>query len=46
VTPIHQSKSAGVPEHVRVSFEGKSCHVTCPLDHASEAGRRERRAAF
>jgi len=39
---VGQGKSAGVPEHVRVRLEPELGLSPGSLDHASEAGRRER----
>ena len=43
---VRQRVAAGVPEHVRVRLKAKLGLDACPLDHAGEAGGRERRAAF
>lgn len=43
---VGEREAAGVAKHVRMRLEAEVGSRPCPLDHASEAGRSERRAAL
>jgi hypothetical protein len=43
---IRKLVAAGVAQHMGVRFDAEIRHDGCPLDHAREARRRERRAAL
>ena len=46
VSLVRERVAAGVPEHVRMRLEAQLGHRACAFDHASEASRREWRAAL
>lgn len=46
VAVICELVTASVPKHVRMCLDPQLRRNRCPLDHAREPGRRERRAAL
>ena len=43
---VGERKAAGMPKHVRMSFETEACLDTSPLDHAGEACGTEGRSSL